>query len=126
MLAARLADEAPDIYVPETCNPLGEGTHGYPWAFQSAQDASLQSHTKSRPHGSISQLSAEDFSRVDVCFCLNIEDVYLLVTVTMILEQVPSSIYSITSGTSLQLLSINVHTVVHILLKSLGINFSLS
>lgn len=30
-----------------------------------------------------------DVSRVDVCFCVHIEDVYLLATVTMILEQAP-------------------------------------
>lgn len=121
-----LADEAPDVYVPGTCTPPGEQTAGYPWAFQSAQDACLQDRTRSRPRGSIFQLSGEDASRVDVCFCLNTEDVHLLAIVTMILEQVPSSIYSTKSGTSHQLLLINVGMAVNIHRKSLGISFSLS
>lgn len=102
-------DEAPHTDVPGACTPLGErpgGAAGYPWAFQSAQDACLQGQPKSHPHGFIFQLSV-DVCRLDVCFCLNIEDVNSPAIVTTILEQVPTCIYSIKSDTSHRLLLIN-------------------
>lgn len=104
-----LMDEASDIYVPGKALLQVSVQRGsrIPMGISKHTDACLQGHPKLHPRGFIFQLSV-DVCRVDVCFCLNIEDVNSLAVVTTILEQVPTCIYSIKSDTSHQLLLINV------------------